>query len=120
MPQVPAPIRRLDSLFSAALIAHEAIFEMRRELVAGGQADATAAKLVAESARITLTDLPAIAAGPRDLAARWEEQSVLDPRTAERTAEALAAELDRIEPELKRLMERQRQIAVQLRSMLDR
>jgi hypothetical protein len=65
VPDVPAPIRRLNSLFSAALIVHEAIFEISGEL-----------------------------AGSADVA--------------------------RIEPELRLLMGRQRRIAMQLRSMLDR
>jgi hypothetical protein len=120
VPDSPAPIRRLDSLFSAALIAHEAIFEMSRELTSSGRAEENAAELLADSARITLTDLPTVAAGARDLAARWEEQCLLDPRAAEETADALAAEVARMEPELRGLMERQRQIAMQLRAMLDR
>jgi hypothetical protein len=116
--ELPVPIRRLDSLFSAALIAHEAIFEMSRELTASGRVEETAAELLAESARIALTDLPAMAARACDLTARWEEQSLLDPTAAERTAELLDAELGRIEPEVQMLMERQRHIAARLRSML--
>jgi hypothetical protein len=34
VPERPAAIKKLDALFSAAMIAHEAIFEMRRELIA--------------------------------------------------------------------------------------
>jgi hypothetical protein len=35
----PAAIKRLGALFSAAMIAHEAIFEMRRELIVEVEAE---------------------------------------------------------------------------------
>ena len=40
MPERPTAIKRLDALFGAAMIAHEAIFEMRRELIASDRGDA--------------------------------------------------------------------------------
>lgn len=40
MPERPAAIKRLDALLSAAMIAHEAIFEMRRELIANDRGNA--------------------------------------------------------------------------------
>jgi hypothetical protein len=52
------------------------------------------------------------------LAARWREQSVLAPREAANTAGELRAELARIEPTLRALANRQRQIAVQLTAAL--
>jgi hypothetical protein len=40
VPERPTAIKRLDALFSAAMIAHEAIFEMRRELIASDRGGA--------------------------------------------------------------------------------
>lgn len=90
MPELPNPIRRLDAVFSASLIAHEAIFEMRRELVGIGRAGRAAAELLEESARLTLIDLPEITVRARRLTARWDEQSLLDPAAAQATLQELA------------------------------
>ncbi len=118
MPERPAAIKRLDALFSASMIAHEAIFEMCRELIAKGRGSAEQARLLEESARITASELPRLAATARELAARWTEQSLLDPDAAKATLREFEAELGRIEPEAQALLERQRQIAVALRAML--
>lgn len=119
MPETPEPVRKLDSFFSASLIAHEAIFEMRRELVATGRGGREPTALLEESARVTVTDLPSITRRARRLAARWDEQGLLDPEVAGTTIHALAAKLDRIGPQVGSLLERQRQIAARLRSMVD-
>ncbi len=119
VPEHPAAIKRLNSLFSASLIAHEAIFEMRRELIVGETDNADQTHLLAESARITMNALPNLAAAARDLAASWEEQNLLDPDAAEITLRELATELGRIGPETQALLNRQREIAAQLRTMLD-
>lgn len=117
MPERPQPIARLDSLLAAATIAHEAIFEMRRELITRDQGSPEQARLLAESARIVTADLPALSANARQLSARWGEQSLLDRQGAKATLAELEADLARIEPRIDVLLNRQREIAVQLRSM---
>jgi hypothetical protein len=115
----PAEIERLDALLGASMIAHEAIFEMRSELIANKRGDAEQARLLAGSVRIVTEELPGLTAAARELAGKWDEQSLLDPNAAEATLGEVAAELERIEPEVQVLLDRQRQIAAQLRGMLE-
>lgn len=117
MPEQSPAITRLNSLLAEAAIAHEAIFEMRRELIARDRGTAEQARLLAESVRIVTVDLPALTATARRLARSWQEQNVLDRQAAETTLVELEAELARIKPELFPLLGRQRQIAASLRSM---
>jgi hypothetical protein len=98
-------------------VAHEAIFEMRRELIARDRSGPEQARLLAESARIVTVDLPALTAAARRLAGTWQDQDVLDPKAAETTLAELEAELARIRPEVSALLGRQREIAARLRSM---
>lgn len=117
MPERPQAIAQLDSLLAAATIAHEAIFEIRRELIARDQGDPEQARLLAESARIVTVDLPALSATARQLSAKWREQRLLDNEGAESTLAELETDLARIEPKIDLLLNRQREIAAQLRSM---
>ena len=119
MPERPAPLARLDSLLSSSVIAHEAIFDTRHELVSTGRGGAESDELLRESAAIARTQLPDTAAQARSLAKQWDEQGVLDPNAAAVTLRQLVAELKRIEPEIKGLVDRQREIAARLRSILD-
>lgn len=119
MPTRDDPIKRLNALFSAAMIAHEAIFEMRRELIARDQGDAEQARLMEESAQIVTRDLPSLTALARRLSGDWSEQDLLHPETAEGTAAAIEEEVNRVEPDIKALLNRQREIAVRLRSLLE-
>jgi hypothetical protein len=119
MPERPPAIKRLNSLLGAAMIAHEAIFEMRRELIATDRATPEQARLLEESARIVTVELPNLSANARRLSTQWSEQSVLHPQVAEESLTELDAELRRIEPSVLALLNRQREIASQLRLMLD-
>lgn len=119
VPNAPTPSRRVDEALAASFIAHEAIFDMHRELVAGGQHRDTARELLAESAQITLEQLPRVTARARELNDRWGEKSVLDPRAAGETLTELEAEVERIEIELAAGLERLREIASRLRELLD-
>lgn len=119
MPERPPAIKRLDSLLSAAMIAHEAIFELRRKLIAADRAGPEQARLLEESARIVTVELSILSADARRLSTKWSEQSVLDPEGAARTLAELGGELDRVEPRILSLHGRQREIATQLRSMLE-
>jgi hypothetical protein len=119
VPESPPATKRLDAFFSAAMIAHEAIFEMRRELIADGRGDAEQARLLEESAQIVTGKLPSLTARVRQLSGKWTEQSLLDPERAEETLGEIEAELEHVEPEVQSLLNRQREIAARLRSMLE-
>jgi hypothetical protein len=115
----PNLIKRLDAFFSVAMIAHEAIFEMRRELIASDRGDNEQARLLEESAQIVTGKLPGLTAKVRHLSDKWAEQSLLHPEGAEVTLGEVEAELERIEPDVQSLLNRQREIATRLRSMLE-
>jgi hypothetical protein len=119
MPKRADPIKRLDALFSAAMIAHEAIFEMRRELIARDLSDAGQARLLEESAQIVTSKLPELTARARQLSGEWSEQNLLHPEGAEKTIAEIETELKRVEPEIRLLLNRQREIAGRIRSMLE-
>jgi hypothetical protein len=117
MPERPPAIKRLDSLLGAVTIAHEIIFEIRRELIAADRGNPEQARLLAESAQIVTVELPRLSATARQLSARWREQSLLDTKGAEEALAELESELRRIEPKIDSVLNRQREIAAQLRSM---
>jgi hypothetical protein len=62
--------------------------------------------------------LPSLTTRVRQLSGKWAEQSLLDPEGAEQTLGEVKAELEHIEPEVQSLLNRQREIATRLRSML--
>jgi hypothetical protein len=112
----PAPVAALDLLFEAARIAHEASFELHRRLVSLEADDDHTRSLLHESARLALDELPAVTGQARRLADRWHEESLLDPDAADQRLQDLRAELDRLRPDLDRIRDRQREIALELRS----
>jgi len=120
MPERPPAIKRLDSLLGAVTIAHEIIFETRRELIAADRGTPEQARLLAESAQIVTVELPRLSATARQLSTRWREQSLLDSTGAEAALAKLESELKRIEPKVDSLLDRQREIAAQLRAMHER
>jgi hypothetical protein len=107
MPERPPAIKRLDSLLSAAMIAHEAIFEMRRKLIAADRANPEQARLLEESARLVTVELSGLSA------------QCPPAINSARTLPELEAELNRVEPRFRSLHKRQRQIARQMRAMLE-
>jgi hypothetical protein len=115
----PEALTRLDAFRTTTTIAHEAIFDLHRALVAAGQDDDRTRELLAESARIAVRDLPDLTAPARGMQERWDEQSLLDPARAGDTLRELEAELRRVEPSVRRLLDRQRQIARTLQSLLE-
>ena len=73
--------------------------------------------LLAESAEIVLRKAGAATASARRLAARWHEQSVLDPQAAEKTARELETELADAESVLRELLAREAAIDTELRAL---
>ena len=114
-----APAARLNGYLAAVRIAHEAIYDLSGSVVAGSTEQALARRLLAESARITLTEVPALTMAARRLAEAWHEQSVLDADAAAGTQGRLAEELDRIAPQLRRRIHRQREIARELQQLVE-
>lgn len=112
------PTSAIDALLSATLIAHEAIADIQLELAAVGADSSESRGLVAESARITLQDGPRLSAEARRLASKWDEQRLLDSDRAALTMDQLRREVPRVELALRRSVDRQRQIALRLASLL--
>jgi hypothetical protein len=116
MPEQPPAIKRLDSLLGAVTIAHEIIFETRRELIAADRGNLDQARLLAESAQIVTVEMPRLTATARQFTARWRERSLLDSSGAEEGLAELESELKRIEPKIDSLLDRQREIVALLRA----
>jgi N-methylhydantoinase B/oxoprolinase/acetone carboxylase alpha subunit len=113
----PPALSQLNGLLAAARIAHEAIYDLQTELLAGGRASHRVDELVAESARITLVEMSELTTKARRLARVWRDQVVLNPATAGSTLAQLEAECDRIEPDLRGWLGRQSEIADELQSL---
>lgn len=117
MDERPPAIESLNSFLSTSAITHEVIFDLHRQLASAGRNTQRSAELLNESARLTLRELPSLTARARDLAAQWEEQTLLDSDAAAGTRLQLASELDQIKPKLDSILDRQRAIAASLRSL---
>ena len=65
MSECSVAVKRLDALMGTSVIAHEAIFEMRRELIASERSSAEQDSLLAESALIVMNKLPCLTAAVR-------------------------------------------------------
>lgn len=63
--------------------------------------------------------LPGLTVRVRQLSGKWAEQSLLDPEGAEETVREIEEELEHVELEVQSLLNRQREIAARLRSMLE-
>lgn len=112
---------RVDTLLAAATIAHEVVFfDLNRELVKAGLAGETEKALLSESARIAAVEMPSLADGARELRALYDRERLLGSPSAERLADELAREEQRIEPHLERSLARLKEIATTMRDSLDR
>jgi len=102
------------------MIAHEAIFDISRELRAQGSMSAETEGLLKESAQIVTRVLPDLSSTARRLAGRWSELDLLEPSpsTVEATLGEIEIEMERIGPEIEHLLIRQRQIAGRLGNLL--
>lgn len=115
----PEQLERLDTIFSAAGLAHETIFELRRALLGRGLEAEEATDLLAESARIATSELPLLLGPLRSLSSRWEEEALLAPDLAGATAAEIATGLAAIESQVIRLLDRQSAIAARLGLLLE-
>ncbi len=117
MPEDPTAIKELNLLLQTATIAHESIFEIRRELIASDQGNPEQAQLLEESARIATVELPGLSATARQLSAKWRDQVSLDAEGAAETLAELKSELARIKVDAESLLDRQLEIAARMDSM---
>jgi len=114
----PESLQLVERYRLATTYGHQYAFGVQRELVeldAGG--DHTL-KLLAESASITLQEMPALTDDLRSLGREWSEQELLDPPTAERTARALDLRFTELRPKLEALLRRQDEIVAELVRLL--
>jgi len=116
----PEPVRRVDRYLATARIAQEAIWELHNRLVAAGKYDEHARQQLHEAARIVAVEMPTILRRAVELRARWSDEELLDTGAAESTATELAVELDRVQPALERLRERQNAVAREFGGLLNR
>lgn len=106
----PDPLRLLDELIAGATFRHEHIADLHYLAP-----DEQSTQLMRESADIAIRQMPALA---RDVWASewtWQEQELLDPERAAEALRRIAAEMAKIEPDLRAMVERQRQIVRELR-----
>ncbi|MHB1290522.1 hypothetical protein [Georgenia sp.] len=106
----PEPLRRLDELIAGATFRHEHIADLH--LLAP---DDQSTRLIRESADIALRQMPALTRDVWAAERTWQEQELLDPERAAETLRRIDAEMAKIEPDLRALAERQRQIVRELR-----
>lgn len=83
-----------------------------------GRDDERSRALLDESVRIVFNEAPSTTRKARSLAERWGEQQLLDPDAAQGTETVLAAEIEQAEDRLAALLERQEQIADELRRLV--
>jgi hypothetical protein len=117
MSEVPDPLGRLSVLHLALTLAHETIYDRHLDLVKDARATPMSRALLVESAEIVLRKRGAATASVHRLAARWHEQSVLDPQAAKKTAIELETELAAAESVLRELLARETAIDGELRGL---
>lgn len=114
--ELPAdPLNRIESMIEIIGIAHAAIFTQHRRVIDLGRDDERSRALLDESVRIVFDEAPSATRKARSLAERWGGQQLLDPDAVQGTETVLAAEIEKAEDRLAALLERQEQIADELR-----
>src|SRR3954470_9665574 len=119
MAETPGPIPRLDEYLATVTLVHETIWELRRAAVVVERDDARVHEWFREAAELVVVELPPIVREARRLRELWSEQDVLDPAAATDTLRLLVDELDRADPAIRTLRERQNEIVRELRRLSD-
>ncbi|MGH2902857.1 MAG: hypothetical protein ACRDK7_04640 [Solirubrobacteraceae bacterium] len=114
----PEELELVDRYLGAARYAHEYAFRVHRRLVELDADGDHTRKLLAESAAITLQQMPALVRGWRTLEREWSEQELLDPPKAEHTARVLEVRFTDLGPEIEALRVRQDKIVTELNDLL--
>jgi hypothetical protein len=119
MAETPGPVARLDSYLATVTYVYEAIWELRTAAVILERDDERVHGWFREAAELVVVELPPIVREARRLRELWSEQDVLDPAAATDTLRLLADELDRADPAMRTLRERQNEIIRELRRVAD-
>jgi hypothetical protein len=119
MAETPGPMARLDDYLATVTYVHEAIWELRTAAVILERDNARVHELFREAAELVVVELPPIVREARRLRELWSEQEVLDPAAATDPLRLLADELDRADPAMRTLRERQNEIVRELRRVSD-
>jgi hypothetical protein len=119
MAETPGPVARLDSYLATVTYVYEAIWELRTAAVILERDDERVHGWFREAAELVVVELPPIVREARRLRELWSEQDVLDPSAATDTLRLLADELDRADPAMRTLRERQNEIIRELRRVAD-
>src|SRR4051794_10953528 len=119
MSETPSPVARLDDYLATVTFVHEAIWELRTAAVVLERDDSRVQEWFREAAELVVVELPPIVREARRLRELWNEQDVLDPAAATDTLRSLADELDRADPAMRTLRERQNEIVRELRRVSD-
>src|SRR3954454_2012421 len=117
MAELPDPVSRLDSYLATVTIAHESIADLHDEVAAESRSDEATRDLLREAGRIAAIEAPAVLSKASRLRARWGEQDLLDPAAAAETLRLVAAELERVQPDLTRMRRRQKEIGQEFRRL---
>jgi hypothetical protein len=102
----------------AARYGHEYAFRVHRQLVELDADGDHTRKLLAESAAITLQEMPALTRDWLAVQREWSEQELLDPPKAELTARALEVGFTELGPALQALLARQDELVAELVGLL--
>jgi hypothetical protein len=119
MAETPGPVARLDDYLATVTFVHEAIWELRTAAVVVERDHARVHEWFREAAELVVVELPALLHEARRLRDLWSEQDVLDPAAATDTLRLQADELDRADPAMRTLRERQNDIVRELRRFSD-
>ena len=119
MAELPEPVARLDRYLATITIAHESIADLHDELAAHSRSDEASRDIFREASRIAAIGAPAVLSEASRLRDRWSEQDLLDPGAAGETLRLIAAELERVQPDLTRMRRRQNEIGQEFRRLLE-
>jgi hypothetical protein len=119
MAEAPDPVRRTDLYLTAAMLAHETVWELHKALATVGLNDDRTRELVRRSAEVATAEIPQALGEAFRLREEWSEQDLLDTSAAIETLRLLTAELERIEPEVACLRAEQNGIARDLRDLVE-
>jgi hypothetical protein len=115
----PQSLEFVEGYGLATTYGHQYAFGVQRELVVLDAGGDHTRRLLAESADITLREMPGLTSDLRSLGREWFEQELLDPPKAERTARALEVRFAQLRPKLEALLLRQDEIVAELVRLLN-
>jgi hypothetical protein len=118
-PERPESLELVERYSRAAQYGHQYAFHVHRQLVELDAGDDHARTLLAESATITLQEMPRLTRDWRILEGEWSEQELLDPPKADLTARTLEVLFAELGPALEALLLRQDELVAELVGLLN-